>query len=292
MPCPGCAGVAWCSAKCRDAALASHHRYECRHADLVLGLGSSALVRLAYRIVASHSLKFFNNMKHHLNVDERKLEIENLALNYNIPGVSKETYLSYLNLFNLVGLDSERWPEDLFNRAMMSVCLLKILKDTQFFPQKSTEDTFTSDEIFIGSLMMRHMNVLQFNAHEIYEFYRGDRTRMRPNKNSLVGVGVYPQASYFNHSCHPGTARYNIGRKMVLRALVPLGPGQEVSENYGPVFYFKGRAERRQELGARYWFQCGCRACAEDWPLLKQATKVELQTKVHTKVRNHGEGPY
>ena len=132
-------------------------------------------------------------------------------------GVSKDTYLSYLNLFNLVGLDSERWPEDQFNRAMMSVCLLKILKSTSYFPNKSNEDTFTSDETFIGSLMMRHMNVLQFNAHEIYEFFRGDRSKMRPNKNNLIGVGVYPQASYFNHSCHPGTSRYNIGKTMVLR---------------------------------------------------------------------------
>ena len=141
-------------------------------------------------------------------------------------GVSKDTYLSYLNLFNLVGLDSERWPEDQFNRAMMSVCLLKILKSTSYFPIKSNEDTFTSDETFIGSLMMRHMNVLQFNAHEIYEFFRGDRSKMRPNKNNLIGVGVYPQASYFNHSCHPGTSRYNIGKTMVLRLKV--GPNTKL----------------------------------------------------------------
>ena len=162
---------------------------------------------LPCRIVASHSLKFFNNIKHHLNVNEKRVELDSISPNHSIPGVSKETYLAYLNLFNLVGLDEERWPEDQFNRALMSLCLLKILKDTNFFPQKSPADVFTSDEVFIGSLMMRHMNVLQFNAHEIYEFFRGDKTRMKPNKNHLIGVGVYPQASFFNHSCHPGTSR-------------------------------------------------------------------------------------
>ena len=66
--------------------LEGYHKYECKYGDLILGLGSSALVRLAYRIVGTQSLKFFNNIKHHLNVDEKKVEIDNLALNYNIQG--------------------------------------------------------------------------------------------------------------------------------------------------------------------------------------------------------------
>jgi len=274
IPCPNCAGVGYCCVACRDQAWNSFHKYECQFQDLIVGLGSSALVRLAYRIIASQSLKFFNNIKHHLNVDEKRSEIEALALHYSIPGVSKSTYLSYLRLFNLVGLDSMRWEEDQFNRALMSVCLLKILKAAHYFPNKSDEDTFTSDEVFIGSLMMRHMNVLQFNAHEIYEFFRGDRGRMKPFKNNLVGVGVYPQASYFNHSCHPVTTRYNIGKKLVLKSLTPIAPGQEVSENYGQVFYFKTKSERQKELSGRYWFKCECRACKDDWPLLKDNNKI------------------
>jgi len=274
VPCPDCAGVGFCSVACRDEACGSFHKYECKYTDLIRGLGTSALGKLAYRIVASQSLKVFNNIKHHLNVDEKRSEIEALALHYSIPGVPKSTYLSYLRLFNLVGLDNKRWQEDLFNRALMSVCLLKILKHSQYFPSKSEENTFTSDEVFIGSLMMRHMNVLQFNAHEIYEFFRGDRARMKPFKNNLIGVGVYPQASYFNHSCNPTTTRYNIGKKLVLKALSPIHPGQEVSENYGQVFYFKSKAERQKDLGGRYWFNCECKACKEDWPLLKDNTKV------------------
>jgi hypothetical protein len=44
--------------------------------------------------------------------------------------------------------------------------------------------------------------------------------------------------------------------------------GEEVSDNYGPVYYFKPRAERQAELSARYWFHCACPACQGDWPLL------------------------
>ena len=69
-------------------------------------------------------------------------------------------------------------------------------------------------------------------------------------------------------------SRYNIGRTLVLKSLAPVQAGQEVSENYGPVFYFKDRRARQQELRARYWFNCDCRACREDWPVLQKATKV------------------
>ena len=76
----------------------------------------------------------------------------------------------------------------------MAVCLLKILKASKYFPHNNEDvDAFTNDELFVGSLMMRHLNVLQFNAHEIYELLRGDRRNMKPNKNLLIGLGVYPQ---------------------------------------------------------------------------------------------------
>ena len=76
----------------------------------------------------------------------------------------------------------------------MAICLLKILKASKYFPHNNEDvDAFTNDELFVGSLMMRHLNVLQFNAHEIYELLRGDRRNMKPNKNLLIGLGVYPQ---------------------------------------------------------------------------------------------------
>ena len=41
----------------------------------------------------------------------------------------------------------------------------------------------------------------------------------------MIGLGVYPRASYFNHSCHPGTTRINIGNKLVVKALYPIEKG-------------------------------------------------------------------
>ena len=96
----------------------------------------------------------------------------------------------------LVHGDYLRWTEDTFHRALMAICLLKILKASKYFPHNNEDvDAFTNDELFVGSLIMRHLNVLQFNAHEIYELLRGDRRNMKPNKNLLIGLGVYPQVN-------------------------------------------------------------------------------------------------
>ena len=107
-----------------------------------------------------------------------------------------------------MALDDERWPEDMFARSMMAVCLLKILKASNYFGGKNLDpDVFTVDEVFIGSLLLRHLNVLQFNAHEVYELLRADRTKIKPCKNNLIALAVYPKSSYFNHSCHPTVSR-------------------------------------------------------------------------------------
>ena len=191
VPCPDCSGLGFCSPECRDEACGSYHRYECKFQDLVQGLGGSAVVRLALRIITSHPLTYFKKMRTDLNVDNTTSEFKH----------------PYLSLFNLVSLDEERWTEDIFSRTMMAVALLKILKVAKYFPDKSDADTYTDDEIFIGSLLLRHLNLLQFNAHEVYEVLRGNREKIKPSKNNLIGLAVYSRASYFNHSCQPNVIR-------------------------------------------------------------------------------------
>lgn len=96
--------------------------------------------------------------------------------------------------------------------------------------------------------------------------------------NHFKPKAIYPRASYFNHSCHGAVARYFLGSRMVLVAARSVAAGEEVHENYGPTFYFKGREERRRHLAARYWFDCGCHPCQRDWPLLKVRSSYWSQT--------------
>jgi hypothetical protein len=47
-------------------------------------------------------------------------------------------------------------------------------------------------------------------------------------------------------------------------------------ENYGPTFYLKSRNARQTELAGRYWFQCRCAACNDNWPLLEQVLSLKV----------------
>ncbi|GBP95743.1 SET and MYND domain-containing protein 4 [Eumeta japonica] len=120
----------------------------------------------------------------------------------------------------------------------------------------------------ITELLCRNLQLLQFNAHEIYETIRRGH-KFSGARSHHVAVGVYPTGALFNHECHPAVARYFCGKKIVLRAIRPLVPGEAVAENYGPHFLMKGRQERQRALACRYWFSCRCIACTEDWPNLK-----------------------
>lgn len=39
-----------------------------------------------------------------------------------------------------------------------------------------------------------------------------------------------------------------------------------VAENYGPIFTHGSKADRKQNLQGRYWFDCCCPACENNWP--------------------------
>ena len=68
-------------------------------------------------------------------------------------------------------------------------------------------DSFSPNELFVGSLILHNLQTLQFNAHEVYEMLRGSRSDIKPWKHSPIGLAIYPIASNFNHSCHAGVAR-------------------------------------------------------------------------------------
>ena len=64
---------------------------------------------------------------------------------------------------------------------------------------------------------------------------------------------------------------------MVIKAIKGFAEGDEINENYGPIFTQKSREKRQQTLKQRYWFDCRCQACLEYWPLIDQLTADNLR---------------
>lgn len=64
--------------------------------------------------------------------------------------------------------------------------------------------------------------------------------------------------------------RYFNGNKLYIKSLHSIEARNEICENYGPTFYVKPRTERQAELSGRYWFQCNCQPCLQNWQLLEK----------------------
>ncbi|KAL1494325.1 hypothetical protein ABEB36_009940 [Hypothenemus hampei] len=231
--CEDCASVAFCSVECREKAQKTYHQYECKFLDLLIGSGMSILGYTALRMVTQKGLA--ECLKIYKNRD--KEPIYKLCTNSHL-----------------------RSPEDFLQRTLMSTFLLRILQKSHFFPENTNQ--ISEMQLSIGEMILFNLQMLQFNAHEVYETII-DKLK---SKISHIGVAVYLSASLFNHACNPALSRHFFGKDIILSSLRPLEANEIVPENYGPVFTRKTLMERKRCLWSRYWFDCCCVACEQEWP--------------------------
>ncbi|XP_066251201.1 SET and MYND domain-containing protein 4-like [Euwallacea similis] len=240
--CHECSNVAFCGGQCRDEAVSTYHQYECKYLDLLFGSGMSILGYISLRIITQNGLK-------------KCLQIYENRANER--------------LYKLCTNSDSRSPEDFLQRTLMAAFLLRCLQRSGFF---DTDDIHrvkpTKVEVHITSMLLFNLQMLQFNAHEIFETRNVFGSTKSSSKNVCIGVGVYETASMFNHDCHLALSRYFSGRKIVLTSIRPLKKGDLIPENYGPLFTKKSLAERKRSLLSRYWFDCHCLACQQNWPLI------------------------
>ncbi|KAM3956896.1 SET and MYND domain containing, class 4, member 2 [Aphomia sociella] len=306
--CPKCSGIVFCSAQCRDTSVSTYHKYECQFLDLFIGSGMSVLSHIALRMITQagldtclsiHSKYLSNKVKtvegSALNdiegvAKKSKMKSRKERLNRSKKGLKSFTdklkqdevedkkedrmnleekmELKAAQIYSLCTHTEQRKGEDYLKRIIMSMFLTECLKKAGFFKKCDTND-LAKVEVSICELIIRNLQLLQFNAHEIYETIRGEHM-FTGSKPIYIAVGIYPTGALFNHECYPAVARYFEGRNIVLRTTRPLSPGDIVSENYGPHFLLRGLKERQRALACRYWFRCECTACKEDWPTLKE----------------------
>ena len=87
----------------------------------------------------------------------------------------------FRNAYNLVGHEDSISDEMWLLRGLVAVFLFKCLKETSFFNTSQTKglidaenasgnDDLTANELFIGKLLFRLLNILPHNCHDISEF--------------------------------------------------------------------------------------------------------------------------
>ncbi|XP_071875031.1 uncharacterized protein isoform X3 [Bombus fervidus] len=302
--CPDCSSVAFCGRECRDVAMASYHKYECKVLALLIGSGMSVLSMLALRMITqsgpagcieicralscnekeqvarpstqaqaklSKSAKRRSRRKK-LRDSRREQPVEEVS-----GGTEREKLVEGdavdLRVYDLVTHEKHRTAKDFFERSLMAAFLLKCLQRVGFFETATRDGETPNDrEIAVAGLLLKHLQLLQFNAHEVFETRLGNEHRFRGSRPLYIGVAIYPTVARFNHDCYPAVTRYFVGRSIVIRAIRSLRAGDVVAENYGPIFTKRSLEDRRKTLAARYWFRCECTACREDWPRFETLT--------------------
>ena len=283
IPCEKCTWVCYCSTECRQIANETYHQYECGIINILLQSGFNVYAYMALRLVTKEGLENLLKLKDDLENNRSEKSGENERNFYS----SRD----FRNAYNLMAhedsISDDLWllkgigNAQLFYVKMelkltftlkVSVFLLKCLQQTEYFAslQKSPENPdLHEDELFVGKVLFRLLNVMPTNVHDISDFETPvlDTFVPRCNKVSL-GAGLYPCLALVNHSCDPSFMRCNKGNEVICVASKKIYKGEEISENYGLMFTVKDFKARQEILNDHYKFECICKACLENWPLL------------------------
>lgn len=115
----------------------------------------------------------------------------------------------YADFYKLVTHRQSRSAQDLMHRTHLAAFYLSCLKKTDYFADSFRDGGNDDDhvEMFVGTLLLHHLMVLQFNAFEVSELRRA-RGDDEQQQTVFIGGSVYPTLALFNHSCDPCVVRW------------------------------------------------------------------------------------
>ena len=267
VPCGQCSTVRYCSEHCVRESWRSYHAVECGCLDLVHKSGIGGTGHLALRVVVKTGYTYLKDFKRTLG--SNKFEKDEKLLGCNNEGLYDPA--EYLPIFHLVTHSSDRAPSDLFRRTVMAVFLLKCLQRSAFFPKSAPPSD--EDLAYIGSLVLKHLQVIPCNAHEVSELQLS-LDSVATSETAEVASALYATLSLFNHACDPSVTRSFYGNVCVVRTLRNIPRGCEISDNYGTLSALTSKADRQAKLREQYYFTCCCEACKRGFPLYIEMAKV------------------
>eukprot|EP00095_Tigriopus_kingsejongensis_P005207 maker-scaffold408_size180710-snap-gene-0.32 protein:Tk05207 transcript:maker-scaffold408_size180710-snap-gene-0.32-mRNA-1 annotation:"hypothetical protein KGM_11275" len=315
VPCYGCSSIIFCSLKCRALAWTSYHRQECLDISDILSVYPNLF--FVYRLVCSRDMGHHRiktspaldtiNPKRGAEAASKNKAKDAFATDWDSSEEEDEdvdlldggAFLEYLsddliNVLSLEGHDGSQTETSMLALATSSALLLHYLKQTRYFPVPGAKTELSQDEILIGRIFYRLLQVFQYNTHQISQIESwtpGTGPELRP-----LGCSVNPTLALFNHSCAPNTIRCNIGTKTLLIATQLIPKGTEVLDSYSVLFqvskecFFlifsvdQPRSERLKHLQDHYKFQCRCSACLNNWPTYNEISSPKAKPGMADKV--------
>ncbi|KAB7497667.1 Histone-lysine N-methyltransferase ASHR1 [Armadillidium nasatum] len=262
IPCDTCTRVWFCSEECLMEAKAGFHSSECKVLHLLYDKNIGRMTPLVFRILLRLTWENIKSLRKSRKIDTTLPDSHPLHMNFDFE--EKYSTDDYLTTYKLVTNAQKRNFGDLFERTIIAVYLNQCLKEVDFYKGNNVS---SDDEIFVSSLILRHLQNSSCNAHNIVEFF------VRDNLDIIsvhyLGISIYPTISLINNSCNPNVFKYYVGKDSVIRATNIIRKGEQILDNYSHAYDTMRRESRRNFLKNQYMFHCGCIACEENWPIFE-----------------------
>lgn len=271
IPCWCCATVRFCCDECRTEAWERFHKVECQQLNLILNSAVGKNAMLAFRILTSSGkiyLEYVINKVHEENESRKKSKDGGeRSLGFNEDLIYDPA--DYRTIFCLIANTKHRGVGDLFKRSLMAVYLLKVLEMTPFFYNGGSDprNVKLQDKVGMGAVILKHLQNLPCNAHEISEMELTGGSNARDSTVHEIGAACYGILSLLNHSCDPNVVRHYYSNNAVVRAIRTIRKGEELLDNYGYHYAVMPKEERQRKLHNQYYFHCACFACSQNWPV-------------------------
>lgn len=222
----------YCSDECRASSWNNNHCIDCPLMDILQKLEMGKMSFLALRIIiqvckGQNLCRLIASLEDDNKCNDRSKGFSN-----------DDTYSSsdYSPIYWLVGNTEKRAVGDLFRRAVTAACVLTCLETmTDFFPtdRNSPSHDIARQKLLVGGLLLRHMQNLPCNAHEVSELVGAESGNTKEGvpmwKGIEIGAAAYAVLSLVNHSCDPNVVRHSYhGDTAVLRAIRPISMGEQV----------------------------------------------------------------
>ena len=210
LPCPGCSSVIFCSLKCKNEAVQSYHKFECK-------------VRL--QCITKFALQRYKFLRFIFKQDPDAL------LTYFKNGESSDPFLKEISWLLKLQLKNHALKKDLLvvndpNDEAISVDILERSGYLDSIPQSrkkelatwAAESFFKLNQLFAFVLTKSHAKIMD-NPIRMNKIPRQD----------YYCMAIFAQISHFNHSCTPNTFPVTKGDRMALFSNGLIRKGEEVT---------------------------------------------------------------
>lgn len=256
-PIPDSNRVMYCSEKCYDEGWNQFMKYEAPIIDHVYQNYQRAL------IVIRHVILYFSTFG---SADAVEQFIESIinnepatAFDLDYESVTTKDFLRIT--YVLETMEKLRDTRNMLGRTYLCAFAYHLLVTfTKLGELIQTE----KHEDLLMELLLRLNQISAINDYETYELDVNDVGRQTFKEKAS---GLYPITAYLNHSCASNVYRTGDVTNIIYVS-VPIKAGEELYLSYGPLYTLWTKEMRKDYFWQNYFFDCECKACVNDYPLL------------------------